>query len=566
MSSHISIDRNGESATPALAANLDTAAILWSAFESRRRDTLLSFCDGGEPLEVSWDEWRKAAESAGAALRLQGVQRGSRVACVLTNTFESCAAALGIWLAGGSIVSLPTPSRGMEFAEYTGQLRRICTEVSSELVLVDAPFVEYLTGAYGLDVRVASFDSLAAGPHFEPQPPATEELAFVQYSSGSTTDPKGCALTVRAVASQVRRLGDALQISDRDQGVMWLPMSHDMGFFGCLMMSFQRGMKLLVSSPQRFLRSPRTWLADCAELEATITAGPNSALEQAVRLADGSHASLARMRKFVLGGERVERDTLAAAARLLADRGADPSCLTPAYGLAEAVLAVSTVDFREAPRVLHLDAAGLGRGELLQTPAAPADRSVSAIVGVGRALPETEIRIDGASPVGEVCLSSSSLASGYIGRPELTRERFIDGELHTGDIGFLHEGELFITGRRDDLISVAGRNVYARDIEARMVHFPGIRRGSCVILTGLELGNRVLVMAEPARDALASPREVAIGLGREAVRVGGFRVHECMLLTPGTLPKTPSGKVQRHRCRALAEDPGTAAVARVRLS
>ena len=153
--------------------------------------------------------------------------------------------------------------------------------------------------------RIASFESLIDSGTIEPELPGEDEVIFIQYSSGSTSDPKGCLLTARAIQAQLDLLADGLSVDPSvDQGVMWLPLSHDMGLFGCLLLSFAKGMRLVVSTPERFLKSPATWLADCAEVQATITAVPNFALELAARAGRVSPPRRFPMRKCVIGGER----------------------------------------------------------------------------------------------------------------------------------------------------------------------------------------------------------------------------------------------------------------------
>lgn len=538
------------------ARERDSADVFWSVLEGERDGIQLSFVDmDGSSRDVTWDDWRRGGYRAAYSLRRAGVQPGDRVGCILTNTFETSAAALGTWLAGGTIISLPTPARGLDLPEYGAQLNRICNEADATIVLVEKMFASILAEHLSPTLRVIPYEDLDGDGSFEPCLPDTDDYAFIQYSSGSTTEPKGCLLTVGAIASQLRRLAGQLKVDGEvDRGVMWLPFSHDMGFFGCVMLSFHSGMRLLVSSPQRFLRSPGSWFGDCHRWGATITAAPNFALEQAVRGAKTGPPGQFPMRKCVLGGERIESSTLLGAARALGPSGLTLDSLIPAYGMAEAVLAVTMTEVGEEPSLVHVDARALAEGELVERSQGVNDPDSTSLVCVGRPLVETAVRIDGDKDVGEICVRTSSLASGYVGNPTATGARFVNGEVRTGDLGFIHQGQLVITGRIDDMMCIGGRNYYARDIEMRLAKHPGIRHGSCVVVTVPDAGrDRVMVMAEPAKDA-DDPAAVAKDLGRAVAKASGLRVDECLLVTPGTLPKTPSGKIQRFRCRSLIDD------------
>jgi len=495
-----------------------------------------------------------------AGLRDRGVQPGSRVACVLTNCPAACAAVPAIWLAGGTVLSLPTIARGMSVEAYLSQLRRICVASGPVVLLMEEQFSSVLPESWMPDVRVVSYESLAGSRRFEPTPPESEDIVFVQYSSGSTSEPHGCALSAGAVARHLRMLAQRLEVDTaRDASVCWLPLSHDMGLFGGVMLGFLEGMSMCLSSPQRFLRSPRTWFDDCAWSGATITAAPNFALELASRAAGVELPEPFAMKRCVLGGERVEARSIATAVRALAERGLRPESLAPAYGMAEAVLAVTMTDVGEAPTVLDLDSAPLLEGELSDpVPVESWDDDLgpgqTRLVSVGRPLEGVGVRVDGEKAVGELLVSSPSLASGYLADEDATRERFENGEVRTGDLGFTWEGQLYVLGRTDDMVTVGGRNHFARDVEVAMAGSVAIRPGSCVLVNLMESGGseQLLAMAEPAKEA-EDFADVARTLTAAVREVTGFRLDQCLIVPPGTLPKTPSGKIQRFRCRQMLE-------------
>jgi len=495
-----------------------------------------------------------------AGLRKIGVEPGSRVACVLTNCPACCAAVPAVWLTGGTVLSLPTIARGMSFEAYLAQLRRICAASAPAVLLMEERFSSALPEGSMPGLEVVSYESLPASARFEATPPSTDEIAFVQYSSGSTSEPHGCALSAGAVARQLRILAERLEVDTaRDASVCWLPLSHDMGLFGGVMLGFLEGMSMCLSTPQRFLRSPRTWFDDCAWSEGTITAAPNFALELAARAARTELPDAFRMKRCVLGGERVEARSIATAVSLLAERGLRRTSLAPAYGMAEAVLAVTMTDAGESPPVLELDSAALLEGKVLDpVPVENWDADLtpgrSRLVSAGRPLRGVGVRVDGESEVGELLVSSPSLASGYFADDRATRERFENGELRTGDFGFTYEGHLYVVGRLDDMVIVGGRNLFARDIEVAMAGSVAVRPGSCVLvdLAGAGGAGRLVAMAEPTKGA-KDFAGIALSLSTSVRQTTGFKPEECLIVPAGTLPKTPSGKIQRFRCRQMLE-------------
>lgn len=545
-----------------------TRNLLWEAYETARDDRPRVRSWEGDRFEThTWDEWRRAAERTGAGLRRRGVGPGVRVAAVLTNTFDVCATVFGVWLAGGTLLSLPTPRRGQDPLDYVAQLRRICADADAQLMLLERRFVELLPGPEAFGVALASFDALPAGGPFDATPPADDEVAFVQFSSGSTGDPAGCMLTMGAIAEQERMIVERVAPDEETVGVIWLPLSHDMGLFGGLLVNWITGMQGTLSSPERFLRQPGTWFDDCAAFGAHITMGPSFGLALATRRArTRPPRGRIPLRTFVLGGERIEFSTLREADEVLGPYGIGLSTLLPAYGLAEAALAV-TMKRRDGrpPRARALDVRALYEGELVER--AAGEQGALELVSCGPPVEGAAVRIGGPGPVGRICVRSPSLTAGYLGEEARTRTPVVDGELRTGDLGFMHDGELHVIGRTDDVIVAGGRNLSARDAELAVERCAGVRPG-CAALVDLpgEVGPRLLLALELREDGTAGARaSLAREAAEAAYRAIGLRVEACAFLAPGTLPKTPSGKIQRFRCRALLHEETGAVVERVAL-
>lgn len=527
---------------------------LWERFDQERSGRAqLSVWEGSGFVEWTWDEWRRRAFRIATGLRNAGVEKGSRVACLLTNSPGACAMVLGAWAAGATIISVPTMARGMRAEAYLDQLRRICKQAEPQLVASDPAIARQLRDAE-LAHPVFDFESLEHDGHGDPELATPRGVIFVQYSSGATGEPRGCQLEADAIAFQLSALERVVGVdADTDSLASWLPLSHDMGLFGCLLFSYWTGIPLTLGTPARFLRRPASWLEDCARARATMTAAPNFAWDLVARAARGPMPGRFPMRVGVIGGERVEAGTLNRVREVFGDDRFPLSCFSPAYGLAEAVLAVTMSPVGQTPRVLEVDARALAAGQVLETkPGAPGN---ARLVSVGPPLPGHEIRVRGPGPVGEVCVRSSGLASGYLDKPELTRRAFTDGELRTGDLGFCHEGELYITGRADDMFIVGGRNIFACSLEAELGQLAALRPG-CVAVVDIirDDQTRVALIAEVGADAPA-PQRLARQLTRRSREVAGVRLNECHFVPAGLLPKTPSGKLQRFQCRQLALTP-----------
>ncbi len=521
---------------------------LFDALTSPKRRSLHTWA-GGELSATAWDEVVAVGHRVATGLRRRGVE-GRPVPCVLTNTAEVVSGMLGVWLAGSAVASLPVPARAMGIEEYADHLAAICARTESPILLVEDRLAAALEEPIAGRVELVEWGALPADGRHDPEPPAPEQPAFIQYSSGSTSAPKGCVLSGAAIARQLEMIVEACAISTGDTVTSWLPLSHDMGTFGCLLSPWACDTELLLSSPERFIRDPRTWFEDCARHGVTLTAGPPSALHAAAR-AQRTRPLPAdlRLRVCFVGGERIAWSALAAANEAFSPFGLEPAVWMPAYGMAEATLMVTAIGIDEDPSVRYVDSIALAEERIEHRDAD--GEGVAAIVCLGRPRGGVELRLDDPGQLSEIHLRSPSLASGYYRDPEHSAECFHDGELASGDLGFLDDGELYVVGRSDDVLSVAGRNVYAREIEAAVDLFDAVRGGcSTVIDVSAESRSRLVMLLELKEEAV-DYRGLAIAASRTAKRKAGVLLDECIFLPKGALPKTPSGKIQRFRCRHM---------------
>jgi acyl-CoA synthetase (AMP-forming)/AMP-acid ligase II len=498
--------------------------------------------------ELSWGELADHGLRAAGALRRLGA--GARAGVVFTNEIGALAALLGTWFAGAAPVSMPLPARGVSHGAYRRQLEALSRRAGVELLLV-SDTIAPLLGDTGRDMRIVRFGELARGSPARPSPPSGEEVVFVQCSSGTTGDPQGCELTGAAVARQLELVAERIGAAIDGRYASWLPLSHDMGMFG-LLLALYAEMPALLSSPERFLMRPRSWLDDCGDFGATLTAVPPSALDLAVRAARGRPPGPAlRLRTCVVGAEPIAWDSLARSVSALGDRGLTWPVLTPAYGLAEATLAVTMKAPGTVPSALDLDADALARGRVACR--AEPDPGTVRLVSCGSPLREVELDVEGDADVGTVRISSPSLASGYLADPARTAEAFDDGWLRTSDLGFVQDGELYVVGRSDDVLTPGGRNVNATQVERELDLDPGVRTGCCGLVEVGAGGERLLVLVAERSHAEGPSSAVASRLSQRVGGLLGRGLDQCVFVPRGTFPKTPTGKVQRHRCRAIAQ-------------
>jgi acyl-CoA synthetase (AMP-forming)/AMP-acid ligase II len=539
---------------------------LWDALTREQHGGGTLRCWTGERFETaSWTEVVADARRVAATLRRLGVGPGSRVASVLSNSPEAVRGVLGVWLAGGTLASLPVPARGMDVEDYRGQLRTLIAHLRPAVFAIDADLRALVPEPLG-EARVVGWQSLDGASQLDPEPPDLDDVAFIQYSSGSTATPKGCMLSARAIAAQLETIRTMLDGTPGAETVCsWLPLSHDMGLFGTLLYAWAWDHDLVLSSPQRFMVAPRTWFEDMARCGCTQTAGTGSALHFATRAQRAARLpGRLRLRSLVIGAERIEASVLGDALATFGPGGLVPAALRPAYGLAEATLAVTATPTDAPPRVRTLDAAALADGEVRAAQAD--DAGTTTLVSLGPPCRGVELRFPRADGVSELHVRTPSMFSGYYAERDRTRERLRDGELATRDLGFLHDGELYLVGRTDDMLSISGRNVYTNGIEAAVSALDGVRHGCCTIvdLPGTRAPHLALLVE--LRDGHTGFEAIASAASRTATAKAGVSLSECVFLEKGALPKTPTGKIQRFRCRELLLSGQLPALRRISLS
>ena len=531
----------------------------WLERAGRRPEGGLRFVDRAERATwFGWAEVRDRALAVCAGLQALGIGRGDRVALVFPTGIDFFAAFFGIQLAGAVPAPLYPPARLGRMEEYLRRTARMVERSGCRLVLADARVRRTLGPALEESrprLGCWTLDDLPRGSA-RPVRPEPSDLGMVQFSSGTTVDPKPVALSHRALAAQVEILSGFFpdQRELRQSCVSWLPLYHDMGLIGCVFPALARDATLTLLSPELFVARPALWLRSLSKYRATISPAPSFAYAlclDRVANADLKGVNLSGWRTALNGAESISPTVLRAFCERFARWGFRPEAMTPVYGLSEAALAVTFSDLGRPPRIARFD-----RERLAREGRAREAREGREIVSVGRPVPGFRLRIvDPAGrdlpegSVGEISIQGPSLMDGYLGDPEATARALRNGWLDTGDLGFLLRGELYLTGRAKDAIILRGRNYAPEEIERAVEGVPGLRAGSAVAASWLPedapgevLGLFVEASREATPEELASLPEVC----REAVLgATGLAVDRLEILAPGALPRTSSGKLRR---------------------
>ena len=500
-----------------------------------------------------------------ASLRAAGIRAGDRVLVVLPTSFAFVTTFFGVMLAGAVPVPSYPPAAFDKVETALARLRHIADHCGAAACVTSGQLLPML-GELGLTVpslrRMLTAEALASASDREASAPdlRPEDPAFIQYTSGSTGNPKGVVLTHRNVTANVHAFGVAFEINRRDVAVSWLPLYHDMGLIGSLLGSVYWRLPLVLMSPVAFLMRPARWLRAIHDHRGTLSAAPNFAFAlcvKRIRAKDREGLDLSTWRIALNGAEPIHAGILRDFEATYGAQGFRPESMFPVYGLAESSLAVTFPRPGSPPRVVRVarDAMGFGARVTLAE-----EDGAAALVCVGKAIPGHEVRIvgeDGApleeGRVGHIVVQGPSVMAGYYGAPELSAAALRDGWLWTGDLGFFHDESLYVTGREKDLVIARGKNYYAEDIERVAEAVPGVRPGGAVAFAvrqeNDEGGAECAVMVcetncdEAEREALSAKVIDAIA---DAI---GLVVAEVVLVEPGTLPKTSSGKRQRGATR-----------------
>ena len=522
----------------------------------------LIFVDEDEQ-RFTWEEIEAQAQRVAAGFQARDGEPGDRVTIVCQGLRPLVTSFFGAVLAGLHPSILPTPisrHRLQGYLQHVVSIVRVAEPkfvvVDEEVELVGKPLVKE-ANLENKALVIRHDELIDSSSRFDLHEAAPDEIAVIQFTSGSTSSPRGVVLPHRCVAANVQAIVERLEVAPDDVGGGWLPMYHDMGLIGNLLGAAARSIDLVLTTPFNFLRRPRRWLDVMERHNVSITAGPNVSYRHLLERGDIPGRDLGKWRVAIIGAEPVDPELLTAFTEAFEPAGFPKTGFMPAYGLAEVGLMATGVRAQEEYEIVEVDREAL-EGEGVARPVNEAS-NCARIVSCGAPVRETSVRIVDDhgelvpdSCIGEVSIAGSSVMREYFNDPVATADTLHGEWLMTGDLGYMKDQQLFVTGRKKELIIFGGRNYYPQDIE-RVVHGLELVRPGSVVAFGTKNGHDegIVIVAAP-RDPQNSE---SIGARVRAVVSESLNlpVFDVVLLESGRIPRTTSGKLCRGRCRDLYE-------------
>ena len=518
---------------------------------------------------ITWRQMREDAVAVAGRLLARGLQPGDRVAIVAETEADFSRALMGCLYGGLVPCPVPLPSAFGSRVAYGEQLRRIADVAGISAAVTPAMFRDWIIEALsdrtlGFVGTLSDIDNAASALPSNNKP-AADEIAYLQFSSGTTSDPKGVAVTHGAMMANISAMSvHGLGLREGDRGVSWLPYYHDLGLVGCVMVPIANQISADFLTTRDFILRPGIWLELISRNRGTMTYAPSFGYDLAARRArPATTLDLSCWRLAGIGGDIIKIASLNNFSKIFAPHGFRRESFLPSYGMAEAALGLTFSPLGAGPRTEVVDIDRL-RDE--QTAAAPAAGArMREFVICGKPLPDHEIEIRGEADsvlpdgrVGQIFARGPSLMTGYFGDPEETaRVLSPDGWLDTGDLGYMRGGEVVVTGRVKDLIIVNGRNIWPQDIEWSVeTHVDGVKEGGVAAFQLIDEGEdgpeqeRVGLVVECRRREPAERDVLRAATSATVRKVCGIEAL-ITLCAPGALPRTSSGKLSRSKTRDM---------------
>src|SRR2546425_3790075 len=541
----------------------------WHARVHPQRRHITLYVEDEHAEEITYAGLHASAEAVAAGLQARGLQPGQTVALMLPTSRDFFSGFYGIVLAGGIPVPIYPPARLSQLEEHLRRQMRILSN-AGVVMLLTVPEAKPLARLLSVQVeglrRVVTVPELSADGGTAGRPLVqAHDIAFLQYTSGSTGNPKGVMLTHANLLANLQAMAQVVQITSTDVFVSWLPLYHDMGLIGAWLGSLYYAYPLVLMSSLAFLARPARWLWAIHTYRGTLSAGPNFAYELCVRRLedrDLEGLDLSSWRVAFNGAEPVSAATLARFTARFSKYGFRPEAMAPVYGLAEAALGVAFPPVGRAPHIDHIKREPFMRSGRA-VPAEAHDATALHFVSCGQPLPGYQIRVVDATghevserQEGRLEFQGPSTTSGYFHNPEATGRLFHGAWLDSGDLAYMVGNTVYLTGRAKDIIIRAGRNIYPHELEEAIGDIAGLRRGCVAVfgspdpVTGTE---RLVVLAETRQ----TDTDVLVQL-RNQVEVTvtdllGTPPDDVVLAPPGSVMKTSSGKLRRAASRERYE-------------
>jgi 1-acyl-sn-glycerol-3-phosphate acyltransferase len=541
-------------------------ALAWHGEHHGSRVHLVYYDGADQAHPITYADLVTGASQVAERLNKAGLASGATVAVMLPTGLDYFYAFFGILAAGGVPVPIYPPARPQQIEDHLRRHARILDNAGT-VILITVPEARSVAQLLRLQVpslrEVMTLEGLGEEPPgrgwAHPDPHA---IALLQYTSGSTGDPKGVVLSHADLLANIRAMGEAVAIGPDDVFVSWLPLYHDMGLIGAWLGSLYFGIPLISMSPLAFLARPRRWLQAIHRHRGTLSAAPNFAYELCLtRLTDAplEGLDLSSWRRAFNGAEPVSAQTLRRFAEHFAPHGLRPEALAPVYGLAEAAVGLAFPPADRGPRIDCIDRARFA-SDGYALPVQCDDPEVMEVVACGRPLPGYRVRIIDARGQllperheGLLQFQGPSATRGYYRNPEATARLIRDGWHETGDRAYLAGGDIHLTGRVKDLIIRGGRNIYPYEVEQALGELPGVRKGCVAAFAALDPkqgSERLVIVAESKERDTVRRRALIQRMRERATDILGLPPDEIMLVPPRSVLKTSSGKLRRGDMRA----------------
>ncbi len=544
--------------------------LAWHLDHHAERVHIQLYGEDDDPQKISYQELYEGACRVAAGLQQNRLQPGETVAIMLPTSRSYFFSFMGILLAGGIPVPIYPPARPSQIEDHLRRHARILNNAQAKF-LVTIPEAKLV--AHLLKSHVDSLQHIITAEELTEAEGETQhftiakatDIAFLQYTSGSTGNPKGVTLTHSNLLANLRAMGEAIKVTSDDVFVSWLPLYHDMGLIGAWLGSLYFGFPLIAMSPLAFLAHPQRWLWAIHNHRGTLSAAPNFAYElclHKIRQRDLAGLDLSSWRMAFNGAEPVSPGTIRRFSEHFHQYGFQPETLAPVFGLAESSVGLAFPPPGRVPPIDRIQRQTLttsGRA----VPAAAAETQVLEFAACGQPLAGHPIRIvdtnGHALPErheGQLQFHGPSATSGYYRNPDDTLRLFDGSWLNTGDLAYIADGDLYITSRVKDLIIRAGRNIYPYELEESIGYIPGIRKGCVAVFATTEHATKtesVVVLAETRETTPDNLQKLENQIDVLASDLLGLRPDKVILAPPHTVLKTSSGKIRRSACRELYE-------------
>ncbi|MEE8366218.1 MAG: AMP-binding protein [Gammaproteobacteria bacterium] len=541
----------------------------WHVLKHPQRPHVYLYGEHDEPETITYAMLAGGAQAVAGGLQARGLLPGQSVAIMLPTGRDYLFSFFGILRAGGIPIPIYPPLRPSQLEDHLRRHARILASAQAVLLITVAEAQRVgrlLQGQVDSLHGVVTPQQLEVSPGtFNGPPVGTQDIAFLQYTSGSTGQPKGVILTHADLLANIRTMGEALHTDSTDVFVSWLPLYHDMGLIGTWLGSLYYGMPLVLMSPLAFLIRPARWLWVIHKHRGTLTAAPNFAYELCLNKvveSDIEGLDLSSLRLAVNGAEPVSPSTVRRFGERFALYGFRPETMMPVYGLAEIAVGLAFPPLDRGPLIERIEReAFITRGRAL--PVSDAVQGALEFVACGQPLPGYQIRIVDAAgrelperEQGRLEFQGPSATSGYLRNPEASRRLFDGAWLDSGDLAYIAEGDVYLTGRVKDIIIRGGRNIYPHELEETVGDIPGIRKG-CVAVFGspdpASGTERLIVVAETREGEAAALEALQTQILGVTTDILGMPPDEVVLAPPHAVLKTSSGKIRRTAVRELFE-------------